>query len=420
MYVDHIRLKNFRNYKTLEFKPGAGLNILIGKNAQGKTNFLEALNILASSKSFRIKSESELINWQADWAEIDASISTNDGTKKRLTVRWAYNPATKALDRRILINDNVIKRLSDFLGELPLALFVPADLALIQGGPMLRRRLLDVLLCKISASYCSSLINYRQILRQRNKFLHHVNLKDCTLKSKSSSGDRSYLNVCNEKLVKFGSEVICQRLAILAYLQIVVRQIYAQLANDSDCQFNLIYQSRLGRTALTETNESLACRAAECLNNNSGIDLQSSLEYLPLIEELFRESLQKTSASEYTFKSTQTGPHRDDFAIEVLQYSLKTFGSQGQHRSAALALRLAEAKIMGLAGKEESVILLDDCFSELDKGRQEILLSYLESLGQVFLTAAISTEFSALFSGSRRADCFEVEDGNIKTLSGGG
>ena len=168
MYVDRIKLKNFRNYDVLEFKPGLGLNMLIGKNAQGKTNFLEALNILASTKSFRVRSEAELIKWQTDHAEIDADFFTEEGKKRRLTVRWAYNPLSKVLERRILIDGNAVKRLSDFLGEVPLTLFIPGDLALIQGGPILRRRLMDVLLCKVSDLYCTHLINYRHVLRQRN------------------------------------------------------------------------------------------------------------------------------------------------------------------------------------------------------------------------------------------------------------
>ena len=134
------------------------------------------------------------------------------------------------------------------------------------------------------------------------------------------------------------------------------------------------------------------------------------------IEELFSASLQRNNRSELSFRSTQVGPHRDDFGIEVLGHSLKMFGSQGQHRSVALALRLAEAKIMSLVRHEESIVLLDDCFSELDKNRQEILLNYLGNLGQIFLTAAVSADFSAAFQNIREVNYFNVESGTITPI----
>ena len=422
MYLDRIKLKNFRNYQVLEFKPGLGLNMLIGKNAQGKTNFLEALNILASSKSFRVRSESELIKWQTDHAEIEADFFTERGEKRRLTVRWAYNPLSKVLERRILIDDNIIKRLGDFLGEVPLTLFIPGDLALIQGGPVLRRRLMDILLCKVSNLYCSHLINYRQVVRQRNKFLH-VRVKGSGSAACLSSADRSYLQVWNEQLKKLGAEITYYRLIILAYLQVVVGKIYSQLSSDQSCQLNLTYQSRLGKANLAEINQILAEKAAILAEyegeKSEKIPLSLKLEpqILHKIEELFASALQRNSQSELSFRSTQVGPHRDDFAIEVLGHSLKTFGSQGQHRSAALALRLAEAKIMSLVRHEESIVLLDDCFSELDKNRQEILLNYLGNLGQIFLTAAVSADFSATFQNIREINYFNVTSGTIEPIS---
>ncbi len=422
MYVEQIKLKNFRNYDALEFKPGSGLNILIGKNAQGKTNFLEALNILASSKSFRVRNETELIKWQANYAEIDADLFTERGTKRRLTIRWAYNPFSKVLERRIFIDDNVVKRLSDFLGEVPLTLFIPGDLALIQGGPTLRRRLMDVLLCKVSDIYCTHLINYRHVLRQRNKFLH-IHVRGSGSEAYLTETDRSYLQVWNVQLKKLGAEITYYRLIILAYLQVVVGRIYAQLSSDDKCQLNLTYQSRLGKANLLEINQVLAEKAAilekNCLEKSSSINLSLELEpkFLYKLEELFITALQRNAQSELSFRSTQVGPHRDDFGIEVLGHNLKTFGSQGQHRSAALALRLAEAKIMSLVRCEKSIILLDDCFSELDKGRQEILLNYLGSLGQVFLTAAVSADFSEVFQNIRKVNYFNVELGTIKSIA---
>ena len=421
MYVDRIKLKNFRNYDILEFKPGLGLNMLIGKNAQGKTNFLEALNILASAKSFRVRSEAELIKWQTDYAEIDADFFTSEGKKRRLTVRWAYNPLSKVLERRILIDDNVVKRLSDFLGEVPLTLFIPSDLALIQGGPILRRRLMDVLLCKVSDLYCTNLINYRHVLRQRNKFLH-VRVKGNGSEAYLTEADRTYLQVWDEQLKKLGAEITYYRLLILAYLQVVVGKIYSLLSADNSCKLSLTYQSRLGKNNLAEISQILAKEAAILENNDLAniqeIDLNLKLDpqLLHKLEELFSASLQRNNRSELSFRSTQVGPHRDDFSIEVLGHSLKMFGSQGQHRSVALALRLAEAKIMSLARHEESIILLDDCFSELDKNRQEILINYLGNLGQIFLTAAVSADFSAAFQNIREVNYFNVESGTIKPI----
>lgn len=424
MYLKSITLKNFRNYDHLQFEPKRGLNVLLGKNAQGKTNLLEALNILASSKSFRVRREEDLIMWGCDHAEIKADFINTHNEERSLIIRWALNPITHNWDRRILINNQIIKRLGDFLGEIPLVLFVPGDLALIQGAPELRRRLLDVLLCKIYQKYYTCLVNFQKVLRQYNKFLHDA-IKNGTIENCIEGSDRGYLEIWNKQLIKYGSQIIYCRLIVMVYLEPVVSQVYAQLSEAKQDVLKLKYVSSLNNFGLKSIGKSIKSALLEQstevngqLGSNLNIDELIQENVLGEIEKVYAEALCRNLHSKNLGHSfITTGPHRDDFGIDSFGYNLKIFGSQGQHRSTALALRLAEAKFMSLAAGEESIILLDDCFSELDRSRSKLLLSYLSGLGQVFLTAANTLEFSEPFTYSPDFGFFKVSAGQIEPVS---
>lgn len=414
MYLTHVSLKNFRSYNELSFEPGRRINILTGCNAQGKTNFLESLNILASSKSFRVKSEEELIHWDRDWAEIDAFASGSLSDRIRLTVRWAFNQAG-ALERRIFLNDIPVKRLGDFLGELLLVLFVPSDLALIQGSPTLRRRLLDVLLCKISPEYYSLLVRCQHIVHQRSKFLH-TEVKGSGFDSCLTEPNLGVISAWNTQLIKYASKIVYFRLAALKHLETVVNDVCQKLADSSEGRYSLKYRSRIFKAGHIPE---ISADIGNIFNN--GFDGEGSAaadDDLKIIENAFADALVRFSRREMASRTVQIGPHRDDFEIEYEGRTLKQFGSQGQHRSAALALRLAEAEIMSCVRGDKAVILLDDCFSELDKGRSERLISYLSGLEcQVFITAA---GYSGFFSSlhSEGINFFNVDNSVIKPMCG--
>lgn len=388
MFFKKISLKNFRNYTELELEPHAKINVFVGHNAQGKTNLLESLYILSSSKSFRIKDESELIRWDCNFTEIDSWLQSDDCFDKRISIRWLQEG--RSLERKIFKDDSPLKRVKDLLPEVPLTLFVPGDLALIQAGPIMRRRFLDVLLCKISREYCDNLYNYQKVLHQRNKFLH-LYVRGTDREVSLENKHRDILDVLNEQLVDFGSRVILERLKILETLQNIIAEFYNYLSAD-EIELNLSYICKFPKNALNKEEA-------------------GEISYL---KKVFAESLEKNYRQDLYNKSTQVGPHRDDFLIKAKDYDLRLFASQGQQRSLALAMRLAEAKIMSLQFGEEAIILLDDCLSELDENRSNLLLKYLLSLGQVFLT---TTQFSMdNFYGNDNFVFFNVDSGRINRL----
>ncbi len=389
MYLQRLELKNFRNYSSLEFNPQPGLNILWGANAQGKTNLLEALYLLAASKSFRVKSERELIKWGAESAEIEAQLARADGQEENLTMRWARNPLTKGWERRLCHQGQTVKKLGEFLKVLPLTLFVPGDLALIQGAPLYRRRLLDVLLCKLSPSYYLALTRYQESLRQRNKLLHKLALKVESPQPLSAS-QRQILEVWDLQFCEWGAKVLAERLRVLRELGRVVNEVYNFLAQSEGPRLELRYRGSLSRELLTA----------------------SEVEEVAL-EAGLRQALEASLKRDLSLRSTQVGPHRDDFAIEAQGHNLRLFGSQGQHRSLSLALRLAEAQVMAQVRQEAPLLLLDDSFSELDPERSRLLLRYLLPWGQVFVTTAFPPRF---FKELPAGQYYRVQAGEIERI----
>lgn len=361
--LNEITLTNFRNYfqETAQLSPG--VNVLIGRNAQGKTNFLEALYFLGTAKSFRVRQEKELLRWDSDACGVEASFTTTSGRQMRLGARWAKIEGT--LKRRLFRNNLPIVKISDFLQALPLVLFVPSDLALVQGSPINRRRCLDVLLCKLSPAYLQALSAYNKVLRQRSELLRLCRL------GQSSSDE---LEPWDIQFAHLASQIIAHRLKIVDKLADAAALLYDYLCPDSQ-QLRISYSST-------------CCRIPESSRETSN-------ELSPYIEGSVLSYLKYRRRDEINRGFPLIGPHRDDLLLNVQGHSIRLYGSQGQHRTAALAIRLAEAQVMSEARGEKAIILLDDCFSELDKERSIRLLSYLRGAGQVLITTAHPPDFFA-------------------------
>lgn len=338
MILERLELSHFRNYETLSLDVAPGLNLLVGENAQGKTSLLEALYLLGTSRSFRASQESELLHWGAGAGRVHARLRRDDGVPRELEIRWSRGERG-SLTREVLRNRLPVRRLSDFLSEVPLALFVPGDLALVQGGPQGRRRYLDLLLCKLYPAYLGALARLQQILRQRNELLRR--------RPVPTGRD---LEPWDRQLAAAATAVAARRAAAVV---------------------------DLGR------------EADACFRHLSDLPGELALSYRPsgpLGEDEFLAELESRRRDEVLRGTSLLGPHRDDLELRLEGRSLRRFGSQGQQRSAALALRLAEARFLGSVSGEGALVLLDDCFSELDPGRRGRLLEILGEWRQVFVT----------------------------------
>lgn len=338
MILERLELSCFRNYEALSLEFAPGLNLLVGENAQGKTSLLEAAYLLGTSRSFRASQDAELVRWGADSSRVRASLRRDDGAPRELDIRWSRGERG-SLTREVLRNRLPVRRLSDFLGEVPLALFVPGDLALVQGGPQERRRYLDLLLCKLYPAYLGALARMQQVLRQRNELLR---------RRPGPSGED--LEPWDRQLAATGAVVAARRAEAVGELEREADACFRHLSDSSD---------RL----------SLAYRPSA-----------------PAGEEEFLQEIGARRREEVARGTSLLGPHRDDLELRLEGRSLRRFGSQGQQRSAALALRLAEARFLGSVSGEGALVLLDDCFSELDPGRRARLLEILGEWRQVFVT----------------------------------
>lgn len=338
MRISALRLQDFRNYTFQEVDLGAGLHVFEGRNAQGKTALLEAVYLGATARSFRTSKEADLIRWGQDGGGLHLSLVRDSGRSRQLSMRWQAQP----LLRRILLQDQPVRRLADFLSELPLALFTPDDLELVQGGPEMRRGYLDLLLCKLYPAYLEALGRYQKVLRQ----------KGALLRAQSS---RAELESWDHLLMEFGLRLMEFRAEACRQLQPRLALLYAELSGE-----------------------------AQAL----------SLLYCPCVESDFREALRRAQSEEWRRRTCLVGPHRDEVQLSLGEALVRRFGSQGQRRTLALAMRLAQAEMLLEIGKERPVVLLDDCFSELDPGRQARLLRWLEGASQVLITTATPLDLS--------------------------
>lgn len=332
MTVMQLRLEDFRNYTWQELTLGPGLFVFEGENAQGKTALLEAIYLGATARSFRTNREADLIRWGRPRGGLHLDLQRDSGKARQLTMRWEGQP----FQRSIFVNDEPVRKLSQFLCELPLALFTPDDLALVQGGPEQRRAYLDLLLCKLYPAYLEALGRYQKVLRQKGALLKdHPRLDE--------------LDSWDTLLVQFGAQLMEYRQNVCRQLAPRLKKLYADLSDEP-----------------------------------AHLDLQ----YRPYVNSDFAEALRRSRGEELRRRTCLVGPHRDEVQISLGEAEVRRFGSQGQQRTLALALRLSQADILLEIGKERPVILLDDCFSELDPGRQSRLLDWLQSAAQVLITTA--------------------------------
>lgn len=356
MYINYVSLLDFRNIMSADVNLKNGINIFYGPNANGKTNFLEAICICSTGRSHRTKNDFEIINFNKDESHVRVLI--NDNTSKSIDVH-----IKRKAKKGIAINNIPIKKSSELFGTLYTVMFSPEDFRLIKDAPYQRRRFIDIELCQISKVYCYNLQQYMKVLKQRNELLKNIqkntNLKDTIF-------------VWNKQLVDYGINLIKFR-----------KEFIDSLSN----------KAAFWQKQITSDTEEL------------------SIVYCPSVDENdFYYKINSNIEKDIIFGNTSFGPHRDDIIFYINNKDVKIYGSQGQQRTAALCAKLAEIDVIKENTGVKPVLLLDDVMSELDKKRQNALMNCINEI-QTIITCTGIEDYIKYYTES--AEVFYVSEGTI-------
>lgn len=339
MIIQSLKLKNFRNYELLNMEFHPLTNILHGDNAQGKTNILEAVYLCGTTKSHRGTKDRDMISFGKEESHIEVQVMKN-GVPFRIDLHLKKNSP-----KGIAINRMPIKRASELFGIINFVFFSPEDLNIIKNGPAQRRRFMDLELSQLDKLYLKSLTDYNRVLNQRNRLLKDSSWKEDILDT---------LDIWDMQLVKYGTEVMKRRSRFIEELNEITGEIHQKLTGGKE-RLVMQYEPSSGPISL-------------------------------------EEAIRKNKERDIRMKSTSAGPHRDDICFRVKDMDIRTFGSQGQQRTAALSLKLAEIELVKQIIHDTPVLLLDDVLSELDKHRQNYLLDSIHDI-QTLITCTGVEEF---------------------------
>ena len=365
MNLSNLKLRDFRNYESLDLDFAPGVNLIVGDNAQGKTNLLEAISYLGSGKSFRAQKTSEMVRFGADFADVEGKVFAQERDQ---TLRWVLFNGSRP--RQIWRNGAKKKTAGEIAGVLPTVLFCPEDLMVLKAGAAQRRRLGDHALCQLRPNYDAALTEYNRILDQKSRILKDHFDHPAVLE---------ILPEYNTRLCQVGALLISYRARFYDSLGKAAANYHGQFSGGAE-EFTLSYQ-----TVST---------------------VKDPFAPISRLKEELQEHLERHYRAELETAQCLTGPHKDDFEVCLSGINLKSYGSQGQTRTAAISLKLAQRELMGREWGEEPVLLLDDVLSELDPGRQDFVLNQIVS-GQVFITCCEPGRFTKL------GKTIEIKKGNV-------
>lgn len=357
MIIESIELKNYRNYDELHMEFSPGTNILYGNNAQGKTNILEAVYVCCTTKSHRGSKDREMIHFHQDESHIKLNIRKND-VPYRIDMHLKKNKA-----KGVAINGIPIRKASELFGIVNVVFFSPEDLNLIKNGPAERRKFIDLELCQLNKLYVHSLVSYNRILMQRNKLL-----KDLFFHPEYEET----LDVWDMQLVQYGREIIRYREEFIGQLNEIIKEIHWQLSGEKE-NLRIIYDP-----------------------NSSSQELE--------------QDIKRSRPQDLKQKTTLVGPHRDDIGFFIDDIDIRRFGSQGQQRTAALSLKLAEIELVKKLVRDYPIFLLDDVLSELDGERQNHLLSAINHIQTMITCTGLEDFVNNRFQIDK---LFRVVDGTV-------
>ncbi|KYC61060.1 MULTISPECIES: DNA replication/repair protein RecF [Heyndrickxia] len=343
MYLQELELHNYRNYETLTIPFENKVNVILGENAQGKTNLMEAIYVLALAKSHRTSNDKELIRWDAEYAKIKGRLHKTHGTVPlELTI--------SKKGKKAKYNHIEQKKLSRYIGNMNVVMFAPEDLNLVKGSPQVRRRFIDMEIGQISPVYLYDMSRFQKILQQRNHYLKQLQMKKQT--------DRTMLDILTEQLIEQAAKIVMRRFEFVRMLEEWARPIHHSISRGLE-QLEIQYKP--------------------------SVNVSEELDWSKMIKS-YENKFAEIREREIDRGVTMAGPHRDDLVFAVNGRDVHTFGSQGQQRTAALSVKLAEIELIYSEIREYPILLLDDVLSELDDYRQSHLLNAIQGRVQTFVT----------------------------------
>ncbi len=349
MKVEHLYAVNFRNYAALDLNFQAMINVFFGQNAQGKTNILEALFYSAFGMSHRTSSEEDLLRWGNNALATGVAYSNFSGRHEVKIKKYQQQNRWK---KEIFLDGSQV-RPKEHYGSLNVVMFSPEDLQLVKGEPALRRRFFDMQISQTDPLYYDLLVKYNRVLQQRNRLLKEL---------RDGAGTLPALIPWNEEFIRLAAAISKKRLQALAKLEQIASDIYA---------------------SITQYKEKLTVHY-ELKGNNGELFYPETADFCS--EEFYRNKLAERQSVDILRGNTGIGPHRDDLQLLLNDMSLRSFGSQGQQRSGALALKLSQLEYVRQEIGEFPILLLDDVMSELDNNRRAQLLQFIDGRVQTFIT----------------------------------
>lgn len=373
MYIEELSLVNYRNYDRLTIHFDHKVNVILGENAQGKTNLMEAIYVLGFTKSHRTPRDKELIQWDAEYGKIKGRVFKKN---RSLPLEVIFSSKGK----KAKFNHIEQKRLSDYIGSLNIVMFAPEDLNLVKGSPQEKRRFIDMEIGQIEPVYIYHLNQYQKILKQRNALLKDL--------QRRRTKDTTMLQIYTEQLAEHGAAILFRRFRFLKKLREWAVPIHLQISRDQE-NLKIDYLSK--------------------------VDVSESMD-MEKMRDTYLTEFNRKEESEIERGTTLIGPHRDDLVFTVNDRNVQHFGSQGQQRTTALSLKLAEIELIYQEVGDYPVLLLDDVLSELDDYRQSHLLNAIQGKVQTFVT---TTNIDGIAHETiREAEIFTIHEGKLVENNG--
>ena len=353
MWIEKININNFRNYKNQEINFSKKINIFYGENAQGKTNIIEAIYLCSMGKSFRTNKDLELIKFKENTAQIEINFQKSD-REGNIKMNISNN-------KNILINKIKIKKLSELLGNIHIVIFTPEDINILKGGPQNRRKFLNIMISQLKPNYMHIYNLYKKTLDERNNYLKKIKLENA---------NEELLEIWDEQLIKYGKIIADYRKEFIEKIKNKIKNIHNNITgNKEDIKIEYI---------------------TDCLDENK-----------------YREFLKERRKLDIIKGYTTRGVHRDDFQIFLNDLLVNIYGSQGQHRTAMLSLKISELQVIYEEIGENPILLLDDFMSELDEKRRN---NFIENIKN---TQVIITCTDKILLNDMDAKIFNVKNGEI-------
>ena len=411
MFIRSIHLENFRNYGRLDLDVGPSVNIFYGDNAQGKTNLVEGIYVASSITSHRTSKDSDLIKFGEN--EYKASLDLTDDDTSNVQLSASYYTEKSALSKnnragRLLIRDNApVDKISEYIGVCNIVIFAPEDLNIVKNAPAFRRKFLNTLISKISPSYFNLLSNYSRLLAQKNALLKSIRPGD----GKNNLADEQ-LDFWDFSLAELSAEIILKRYRFSKLISDIASRHHGSISGGKE-NLSIEYSTIFGVVGAIETFLTKNSKYDDYMSK--GLSEANYGRIKGIISDLVLAKLKSVRNYDIEKHISSIGIHRDDIIIKLDGLVMKNFSSQGQQRTAALALKLSELEIIKMFVSSTPILILDDVFSELDKTRRLSLVSAMKG-AQIFITCTdknmIGEEIDVM-QGADKAEFYLVNGGDI-------